>query len=302
LVKAGTQNHVKVKRLKRLLGIPLYRAVGILETLWLLCTDCCDEGNIGKFSHEEIADYLEWDGQPSELIAGLAGAGWIDADPERGLIVHDWLEHCPEFIRDRVRKREARRNQTTYERRQPDNTGQTPDKPRQRPSIPIQCNSIPSHSNQLGAADAANVIDGPEEPAVSLADQAPALPAEPPAAPAAPTVPPTKPVKARAETLPIPPDLDSPAFDAAWRDWIRFRRGRRHPCDCDTMARQLESLAPLGAARATDCLKSSLTNGYQGIFPEKFSGASGGTSRARVGPGQTYDPNAKAKDPNHGRM
>lgn len=91
-MKAGTHNHLKVKRLKRLLGIPLYRAVGILETLWLLCIDCCDEGNIGKFTDEEIADYLEWDGDPSALARGLSDSGWLDPHDTERLVVSGWAD------------------------------------------------------------------------------------------------------------------------------------------------------------------------------------------------------------------
>jgi hypothetical protein len=65
---AGTQNHLKAKRLMRKLGIPSYRAVGLLESIWLLCAECCDEGNIGKFTDEEIAEEIGW------LARSLRGA------------------------------------------------------------------------------------------------------------------------------------------------------------------------------------------------------------------------------------
>lgn len=154
-MKAGTHNHLKVKRLKRLLKLPLYRAVGILETLWLLCIDCCDEGNVGKFTDEEIADYLEWDGDASELVRALSDSGWTDSDTNGRPVVHDWLEHCPEFIRDRIRKRRARdsdlRKQTTYVHDETDksaesrtNTGHDRDLTVYGNSI--QGNSIQSHS------------------------------------------------------------------------------------------------------------------------------------------------------------
>ncbi len=158
-MKAGTHNHLKVKRLKRLLGVPLYRVVGILETLWLLCADCCDEGNIGKFTDEEIADYLEWDGDASALVRALADSGWTDPDETHRYIIHDWLEHCPDYISERVRKRRARhakqRNQTTYDHDEPDKTpktrtrvGQAAACPTDVPSIPIPTDPIPTDSIQ----------------------------------------------------------------------------------------------------------------------------------------------------------
>jgi len=154
-MKAGTHNHMKTKRLKRLLGIPLYRAVGILETIWLLCADCCDEGNIGKFTDEEIADYLEWDGDASELVRALSDSGWTDSDKDSRLVVHDWLEHCPEYIKDRVRKREARsvkvaktgndfNKQRTYEQSEPDKTGQDRTKTGHDPATTVYSQPIPT--------------------------------------------------------------------------------------------------------------------------------------------------------------
>lgn len=100
-MKAGTHNHVKTKRLKRLLGVPLYRVVGLLEGIWLLCTDCCDEGNIGKFTDQEISDYLEWDGNPTELVSALVESGWIDPCGDARLVVHDWIEIRKQYRQER---------------------------------------------------------------------------------------------------------------------------------------------------------------------------------------------------------
>lgn len=105
----GTLNHVKVKRLKRLLGIPLYSTMGVLESIWQLCMECCDEGNIGKFTDEEIAEHIEWHGSAQKLIDALTESGWFDKCETERLVVHDWWAHCPDFIRNRVQKRKARR-------------------------------------------------------------------------------------------------------------------------------------------------------------------------------------------------
>lgn len=154
-MKAGTQNHLKTKRLMRLLGIPLYRAVGILETLWLLCADCCDEGDIGKYTDEEIADYLGWDGpSASELVRHLSDSGWIDRDNEHRLLVHDWIEHCPEYIRDRIRKRSARqskrRKQRTYVSSKSDKSGQSRTDTGRARSCPVYSQPNPTQPNRNG--------------------------------------------------------------------------------------------------------------------------------------------------------
>lgn len=107
-MKVGTLNHLKTKRLKRRLNIPLYQTVGLLETLWQITTESADAGDIGRFSDEDIALALEWEGDPGELVAAMVETGWLDHDPVHRLVVHDWLDHAPEFIKERVRKRDQR--------------------------------------------------------------------------------------------------------------------------------------------------------------------------------------------------
>ncbi|HEY4260720.1 MAG TPA: hypothetical protein VGM98_11195 [Schlesneria sp.] len=107
-MKIGTLSHIKTKRLKRRLGLPMYQVAGILETLWHLAIESADEGDIGKFSNDDIAMGLEWDGDADALISALIDSGFVDEDPERRLVIHDWLDHAPEYVRERLRKREAR--------------------------------------------------------------------------------------------------------------------------------------------------------------------------------------------------
>lgn len=107
-MKVGTLNHLKTKRLKRRLNIPLYQTVGLLETLWQITTESADAGDIGRFSDEDIALALEWEGDPGELVEAMVETGWLDHDPVQRLVVHDWLDHAPEFIKERVRKRDQR--------------------------------------------------------------------------------------------------------------------------------------------------------------------------------------------------
>lgn len=188
-MKAGTQNHVKTKRLMRLLGISMYRAVGILETMWLLCTDCADEGEIGKFADEEIADYLGWDGKqsPSQLVTALHDSGWIDKDDEHRFVIHDWFENAPEFIKDRIRKRKAReakegkkqRNITTYDQSKPDNDGQNRTTTGQAGDCPVYSNTITTNTNQSQPNQSNPIIssetDSPSSELVAVVDEIPVL-------------------------------------------------------------------------------------------------------------------------------
>lgn len=104
-MKVGAKDHIKVKRLKRALGVPLYQAVGILETLYQVCSSSADDGGIGRYCNGDIALELEWEGDPDALIQALIETGLVDVCSVNRLAVHDWLEHAPEFIKDRLRKR-----------------------------------------------------------------------------------------------------------------------------------------------------------------------------------------------------
>jgi hypothetical protein len=130
-MKVGTENHLKTKRLKRLLGKPCYAVVGLLESLWLLTISSADEGDVGRFSNEEIADAIEWDGDADALIDALITAGWLDRDDERRLVVHDWLDHCPKYIKDRLRQRRHRSPSPTARDEQAD----------ERPLSPPPCDT-----------------------------------------------------------------------------------------------------------------------------------------------------------------
>jgi len=56
------------------------------------------EGNIGKRTDDDIAEELDWDGEPKELIEALVSAGWLDRDPTHRLLLHDWHEHAPTYV------------------------------------------------------------------------------------------------------------------------------------------------------------------------------------------------------------
>lgn len=77
---------------------------GVLELLWDLCASSTPKGNIGRYSNEDIADEIGYDGDPDKLIEALVAAGWLDEDEEHRLVVHDWHEHCPRYVQTKVRR------------------------------------------------------------------------------------------------------------------------------------------------------------------------------------------------------
>jgi hypothetical protein len=102
--------HTKLKRLVRALKVPQYAAVGILESLWHLTAREAPEGNIGKLSNEDIAIWIDWDGDSDALIYALVASGWIDEDEYQRLMIHDWQEHADDATKkamDRQKRKVA---------------------------------------------------------------------------------------------------------------------------------------------------------------------------------------------------
>lgn len=103
-MKEGTESKLKFKKLKRRLGMPDWQVIGILESVWKFARLNTPEGDIGRYSNEDIAAGIEYESDADFLIAALTETGWLDADPEFRLIVHDWSEHVPTFMRGNFAK------------------------------------------------------------------------------------------------------------------------------------------------------------------------------------------------------
>ena len=98
-MKQGTTEKVKFKKLKRRLRLPEWQCIGLLEAVWRCVATNAPAGDIGRLSNEDIAAAIEYEDDPDELIEHLVECGWLDVDSEHRLIVHDWSEHVPNFIK-----------------------------------------------------------------------------------------------------------------------------------------------------------------------------------------------------------
>lgn len=109
-MKQGTIQHRKFLRLKHSLGLRNWQATGLLESLWQFTALNADDGQLTpRCTPEDIARSLEWEAADfSRVIDALVDAGWIDRTPEGDLLIHDWADHMPDFLRERLRKRKER--------------------------------------------------------------------------------------------------------------------------------------------------------------------------------------------------
>jgi hypothetical protein len=86
-------------RLKRTLGLTQYQAVGLLECLWHFTAHNTPDGGIGRYTDDDIAAVLEWEGAATDLIEALTQSGWLDRHDDGSLWIHDWFDHCPTWVR-----------------------------------------------------------------------------------------------------------------------------------------------------------------------------------------------------------
>jgi dipeptidyl aminopeptidase/acylaminoacyl peptidase len=97
------RQHPKTRKLARRVG-GLATAVGHLHLLWWWTMDYAPDGDLSRYSDEEIADAGEWTGDAAEFVEMLRTAGFLD-----GSHIHDWQENGGQLVarraRDAARKR-----------------------------------------------------------------------------------------------------------------------------------------------------------------------------------------------------
>lgn len=103
-MKANTPELMKFKRLQRKLNESKRGIVGLLESMWIETAKNCPQGDIGRFTNEEIAIMVDWDGDPDLLVATLVECRWLDACSLCRLVVHDWDDHCPTYVKGGLAK------------------------------------------------------------------------------------------------------------------------------------------------------------------------------------------------------
>ena len=103
-MKRGTIEHVKMDRLAKALKLPRYAAAGIMESLWHMTATKAPSGDISKLAPDDIAFYIQWDREPTELIEALVVCRWLDRDGDL-LLVHDWQEHAEDSVKKWLTRR-----------------------------------------------------------------------------------------------------------------------------------------------------------------------------------------------------
>ena len=97
-MKRGTPDHPKTLHLAELLGIERWGAIGILESLWHWTAKYAPDGAVGRWSARALSVGILWPGDAQILVDALITAQWLDKHAKFGYVVHDWSEHCDEYV------------------------------------------------------------------------------------------------------------------------------------------------------------------------------------------------------------
>jgi len=298
--------HRKFARLADDLGSEAL-ALGHLEFIWSAASQ---SGNdlLGDARDVELA--ARWRGEPGTLChalltaGGAAGSGFID---ERGGLyyVHDLFDHAPDYVRRRAEReavRVASGRSLSEIRSEAGKKGGRPPAAKQAEASGKQTNStcLPAESKTkanvatpsptptltptLGTTTSKGVSGSISSELRSVVSTAPAPPGgpEPGASPGG-----TRSKKAQG-LPPIPDELDTPEFRAAWagRRQEREQRGRDGAETPAQVAAQLSSLVDVakdhGIASAVDCVRRATAGAWKSVvYPDRLpSGGSGSKNGA----------------------
>lgn len=104
----GLRTHRKFRRLVAQLRIPEAHALGHLQMMWETSWDHLSPA-LGDATDVELA--AGWVGDHGALAAALVACGgdqepgFLEADERGRFEIHDWLEHAPRWVKEKIRKR-----------------------------------------------------------------------------------------------------------------------------------------------------------------------------------------------------
>jgi hypothetical protein len=98
------RDHPKLFRLMSRLKIGRAQAIGHLHLLWGWSITYALDGEITRYSAEEIAHAADWLGNAQEFSQALIESRFVDSS-ELGRSIHDWMDYCGALIDKRLERR-----------------------------------------------------------------------------------------------------------------------------------------------------------------------------------------------------
>ena len=75
-----------------------------------------------------------------------------------------------------------------------------------------------------------------------------------------------------APAVQVPSELNTKEFTRAWGEWTAYRAKKRNKLLPESWQKQIDRMAKYGAEASVAAIGHSIANGYQGVFPENFTG------------------------------
>ena len=113
---ASLRDHLKTKKVARLLNIPKVQVIGHLLCLWWWCQDYAQDGSLGAYDDADIAEAAEWPGDASAFVNALlncgpkGSAGFLYRGEDGNLAINDWFEYGGKLFVAREQSRIRMRN------------------------------------------------------------------------------------------------------------------------------------------------------------------------------------------------
>lgn len=111
-VDTALPRHPKVSRFAKAMGMSRHEAIGLLVDLWAWSVDYAEDGDITRYSGEELMTSLG--AMPTaalveiDLLQALEDSGLADRVRDK-LVLHDWDAHQGQLIAQREKNRERQR-------------------------------------------------------------------------------------------------------------------------------------------------------------------------------------------------
>lgn len=103
-MKLDALDHPKTFDFAARLSVSRPTAIGHLELFWHFVAKHAPRGNVGKFPDTSIARACDWTGDPESFLQALLKSALIDASETHRYLVHDWPQHCPNWVRAQLQK------------------------------------------------------------------------------------------------------------------------------------------------------------------------------------------------------
>lgn len=149
------RNHPKVKKAARLAGISESEMIGRLHYLWWWALDYAPDGDVTKYSQDDIESAVDWEGTSGKFYKALLECGFnghcgLLEKSGRTICIHDWHDYAGKLIERRAddaeRKRNSRKRMSTGRPEDSAETACVPNLPNQ-PTEPNQPN-LTNHTYQ----------------------------------------------------------------------------------------------------------------------------------------------------------